>query len=200
MKKIILIVIFLYTYSFTPSAYGQDEEFQKQIEEIMKAREEMLNSLMNGNGDIEKKMQEMLKRFSQQGGLSDFDFDEFGDSKLSRPDWIINDLEKTLVIKVKQIKDRPLEFKIEKGILNIKGDIEGTQGAGKNKFEQSISLPDDIDQSSPEYENKEGEVRIKFKRLLSTKSKKKVSPVKTVTPKKSDERLPVAPSTRDTTI
>lgn len=203
MKKIILVMIFLCTNSFAPKVWAQDEEFQKQIEEIMKAREEMLNSLMNGNGDMEQKMMEMMKRFSQQGGMPGFDIGELEGPVVGEYDWITTDTQKILKIKVKQIKDRPLDIKIEKGMIKIKGDVESTQGSGKNKvfrkvnFERSFSLPDDVDQTSPEFENKGGEFLIKFKRLTSAKFKKTLPPPTT---KKVDERVPVGPNSEDLNI
>lgn len=203
MKKLILLTIFLLTSLSTSRIYAQDEQFQKQIEEIMKAREEMLNSLMDGNGDMEQKMLEMMKRFSQQGGLPGFDIGELEGPVVGEYDWIVSDTQKILKIKVKQIKDKPLDIKIEKGMVKIKGEVESTQGSGKKKvvrkvnFERSFSLPDDVDQTSPEFENKDGEFLIKFKRLASAKYKKTQSPPAV---KKVDERVPVGPNSDDLTI
>jgi HSP20 family molecular chaperone IbpA len=203
MKKLVLLMIFLLANIFASKLYAQDEQFQKQVEEIMKAREEMLNSLINGNGDMEQKMLEMMRRFSQQGGLPSFDDEELGGPVVGEYDWIVTDAHKILKIKVKQLKDRPLDIKIEKGMLKIKGDVESTQGAGKKKivrkvnFERSFSLPDDVDQTSPEFENKDGEFLIKFKRLAITRFKKTVP---TAPIKKSDERVPVSPNSDDLNI
>ena len=203
MKKIILIAIFLCTSSFTPKVLGQDEEFQKQIEEIMKSREEMLNSLMNGHGDIEKKMMEMMKRFSQQSSLPGFDIGEFEGPVVGEYDWIVTDRQRILKIKVKQVKDSPLDIKIEKGMIKIKGNVESVERHGKSKsikkvnFERSFSIPDDVDQTNPEFENKEGEVLIKFKRLETAQFKKSAPPASV---KKNEERTPVSPNSGDVTI
>lgn len=203
MKKIVLAIIFIGSICFTPRAKAQNAEFQKQIQEIMKAREEMLNSLMDGNGDMEKKMMEMMERFSKQSGMPDFDIEGFEGPVVGEYDWIISENQKILKIKVKQIKDRPLDIKIEKGMIKIKGDVETIQGSGKNKvtkkinFERSFSLPNDIDQTSPEFENTEGEVLIKFKRLGVSRSKKGGA---TAPAKKVNERLPVTPNSDDLTI
>lgn len=205
MKKIISFMIFISSMSIVPNVWAQDENFQNQIHEIMKAREEMLNSLINGDGgsDIEKKMMEMMKRFSTQGGMPGFDMDELEAPVVGEYDWIVSEKEKILKIKVKQIKDRPLDIKIEKGMIKIKGDVESTQGSGANKmvrklsFERSFSLPDDVDQRSPEFENTGSEFLIKFKRITQSRSKKTnlVDP-----PKKTNERLPVNPHSDDLTI
>ena len=126
-------MIFLCTNSLVTKVWAQDDAFQKQIEEIMKAREEMLNNLINGNGDMEQKMREMMQRFSQQSGLPGFDIGELEGPVIGEYDWIVSEKQKILKIKVKQIKDRPLDIKIEKGMIKIKGDVESVQGSGKNK-------------------------------------------------------------------
>lgn len=203
MKKLVLVTIFLLANLSAPKIYAQDEQFQKQIEEIMKAREEMLNSLINGNGDMEQKMMEMMRRFSQQGGLPGFDIGELEGPVVGEYDWIVTDTQKILKIKVKQIKDKPLDIKIEKGMVKIKGDVESSQGTGKKKivrkvnFERSFSLPDDVDQTSPEFENKDGEFLIKFKRLATAKFKKTTAPDPA---KKADDRVPVSPNSDDLNI
>lgn len=203
MKKLILLLIFLLANISSPKIYAQDEQFQKQIEEIMKAREEMLKSLLDGNGDMEQKMMEMMRRFSQQGGMPGFDIGELEGPVVGEYDWITTDTHKILKIKVKQIKDKPLDIKIEKGMVKIKGDVESTQGTGKNKvvrkvnFERSFSLPDDVDQTNPEFENKGGEFLIKFKRLAKAEFKNTPAPTPS---KKSDERIPVSPNSDDLTI
>lgn len=203
MKKLVLTVIFLFAHITAPKIYAQDEQFQKQIEEIMKAREEMLKSLMDGNGDMEQKMMEMMRKFSQQGGMPGFDIGELEGPVVGEYDWIITDTQKILKIKVKQIKDKPLDIKIEKGMVKIKGDVESTQGTGKKKvvrkvnFERSFSLPDDVDQTSPEFENKDGEFLIKFKRLVKAEFKKTAPPPAA---KKIDERIPVSPNSDDLNI
>jgi HSP20 family molecular chaperone IbpA len=203
MKKLVLIMIFLFANITAPKIYAQDEQFEKQIQEIMKAREEMLNSLMDGNGDMEQKMMEMMKRFSQQGGMPGFDIGELEGPVVGEYDWIVTDTQKILKIKVKQIKDKPLDIKIEKGMVKIKGDVESTQGTGKKKvvrkvnFERSFSLPDDVDQTSPEFENKDGEFLIKFKRLVKAEFKKTAPPPAV---KKVDERIPVSPNSDDLNI
>lgn len=196
MKKLICALIFLSSNLFAQSGssqgQSQDQQFQKQIEEVMRAREEMLKSLLDdsSSGEMEKRMLEMMKRFSAPG----LGMDELEGPVVGSYDWVVTSSQKILKIKVKQIKDHPLDIKIEKGIIKIKGDVESTKGTGKNKvvskssFERSFTLPDDVDQTTPEFENKEGEFLIKFKRL---KTASKPSP---------RDRQPVAPSSDDLSI
>ncbi len=193
MKKILLLLTFLCA---NLHAQTQQDQFNKQIEEVMKAREEMLKALMNDSmsGDFESRMEEIMKRFGQAGGFG-MGFEDMDSPVVGEYDWLENEKEKILKIKVKQVKDRPLDIKIEKGMIKIKGDVETTQGTGKNtvkrsmKFERSFSLPNDVDQTNPLFENKGEDLLIKFKKLSADKKIKKES-----------DRLPVAPEKGDLSI
>ena len=207
MKKLILPLIF-----FAQASFAQNDQFHKQIEEIMKAREEMLRALMDDSVSADKRMEELMKRFAGPG----MDFGNAFENSFSEGsvigeyDWIQTDTHRILKIKVTQVKDHPLDIKIEKGMIRFKGDVESSQGAGKNKktkkvsFERAFSIPDDVDQTNPEFENKSGELLVKFKKLTlnnSKKDNKMGDALRPVTPqKKQDERQPVAPDSDDISI
>lgn len=185
----------------------QDEEVKRQIEEIMKARDEMLKSMLDDShfGDMEKRMQDMMKRFGDQDFHSDF----FKDIQAGEDEWSEDDKYRILKLKVRQIKDRPLDIKIEKGVIKIKGEAEttvGKKGASYQKmmFQRSYSIPQDVDQNNPVFENNEkaGEVRIKFTKLGIGSSQK--GPARTETTKeqskqeqqiqeKKSDRIPLPP-------
>lgn len=176
MKKLIVLALFLSSSVFAQSGQSYDEQFENQIKEVMKARDEMLKMLMDDStsGAFEKRMQDIAKQFEKSG------FDAFGDNEaagVGEYDWVSTDTHKILKLKVKQVKDHPLDIKIEKGMIKIKGKVETTRGQGNQKsreqmsFENSFSLPTDVDQNSPEFENKEGEMLIKFKKLVASKEK-----------------------------
>lgn len=196
MKALILVLTLFISFNLKAQGAG-DDQFQKQVEEILKAREEMLRSLMDDSsmGEFESRMQEMMKRFAGP----DFDLSGFESPVIGSYDWVVTDTQKILKLKVEQAKDHPLDIKIEQGMIKIKGDVVATQGSGKNKvtrksnFERTFSLPDDVDQTNPEFENKKGELLIKFKKLVASKAKSKTSD-----PKK--DRLPVAPEGDDLKI
>lgn len=194
MKKFLLLFILFNT---AVSAQSRPDQMQKQIEEIMKAREELLRSLMDGSnmGDFDKRMEEMMKRFGGISGL-DSSFDAFDSPVVGEYDWQETENEKILKIKIKQVKDRPLDIKIEQGMIKIKGDVEATQGSGNNvvkrvmKFERSFSLPTDIDQTNPVFENKKDDLLVKFKKLSRDKKIKK----------EPSDRLPVGTDKNDLSI
>lgn len=200
MKTLLILITFFNQVVFAQSS--RDDQFARQIEEVMKAREEMLKMLMDDStgGNLEKRMMDMMKQFDQQG----FDnvFDQSPGTVVGEYDWVESDKHKTLKLKVTQVKDQPLDIKIEKGMIKFKGNVESVSGQGKNKtkqrisFERSFSLPDDVDQTNPEFENIGGEMLIRFKKLRSSVNKSK--PL--VSPKKSEERIPVAPSGDDLSI
>jgi HSP20 family molecular chaperone IbpA len=201
MKTLIILFTLINTSVFAQTS--QDDQFARQIEEVMKAREEMLKMLMDDStgANLEKRMMDMMKQFDQHG----FDnvFDQSAGSIVGEYDWTESDKYKTLKLKVTQVKDQPLDIKIEKGMIKFKGNVESVSGQGKNKtkqkisFERSFSLPDDVDQSSPEFENKGGELLIKFKKLAPTTTNK---PKSQAPSKRSDDRIPVTPSSDDLSI
>ena len=197
MWKIFLIIFIISSNAF---AQSRDEQFNKQLEEIMNARAEMLKALMNDSmsGDFEKRMEEIMKNFSQQG---DFGFRQMEGPVVGEYDWVESETHKTLKIKVKQIKDKPLDIKIQNNEIKIKGEVESVEERGKNKiirkvnFERTFEMPDDVDKTSPEFENgKDGFMQIKFKKLSAKSIHKKV------TAPKQDERIPVAPDSKDLSI
>lgn len=191
MKKIILI--FSIFVSSTLFAQSNRSDLDQQIKEIMKAREEMLKSLLEDSAfeNFDSRFEDLVKRFQQ----SNFDLSGmsgFTDGPIvGEYDWRETATHQIFVLKVKQIKDRPLDIKIEKGRILLKGDVESvrentsmdkkkTKQISKVHFERSFSIPDGVDQANPTFDNKDGELLIKFK--------------------KHNERLPLPKGDADTVI
>lgn len=187
MKHLFLV----FSFFMTQNTWAQND-VQRQIEEIMKAREEMFRMLLNDHSfdDFDKRFEQIMKNFNQHGG---FGLHNFDDPIVGEYDWVKTATHKILKIKVKQIKDKPLDIKIEKGMISLKGDVESVQGEGANavrrrvSFQRAFSLPDDVDQNNPEFENKDGNLLIKFK-LKNTIDKRKST--QSIT---EPERIPVQP-------
>lgn len=187
--------LFLFISFFLAHTTWAQNDVQRQIEEIMKAREEMFRMLMDDHSfdDFDKRFEQIMKNFNQHGG---FGLQNFDDPIVGEYDWIKTDTHKILKIKVKQIKDKPLDIKIEKGMILLKGDVESVQGEGANairrrvSFQRAFSLPDDVDQNNPEFENKDGDLLVKFK--LKNRSAKKKSSLTSSAPAETD-RIPVTP-------
>jgi HSP20 family molecular chaperone IbpA len=192
LKLFFLIFIFCSFYICeSATAQNNQAEMQKQIEEVLKARDQMLRSLLDDSSfqDMNSRMDKMLQQFDNddffQGGLVEDVVGEY--------DWKETDTQQILSLKVKQIKDRPLDIKIKNGKISLKGDVE-SQTARENKksitrvhFEREFAVPPGVDETHPEFENRKGELLIKFK-------KKKI-----VTPSKKD-LIPVAPTPGDQRI
>lgn len=198
--KIFLIsflISFILSSNISIAQNTNDEQLKRQIDEVMKARDEMLKSLMDDSfsGEFEKRMEDIMKRF---GGIGPGNpFDQSDSLAIGSYNWEETPTEKILKIKVTQSKDQPLDIKIENGMISIKGIAETLSGTGANKiksrinFQKSFSLPTDIDQSNPEFKNNEklGELWITFKKIMSKKS-----------PKPVEERIPVKPTDQDISI
>lgn len=191
------LIYFILATNITFAQNTNDEQLKRQIDEVMKARDEMLKSLMDDSfsGEFEKRMEDIMKRF---GGIGPGNpFDQSDSLAIGSYNWEETPTEKILKIKVTQSKDQPLDIKIENGMISIKGIAETVNGTGINKiksrinFQKSFSLPTDIDQTNPEFKNNEklGELWITFKKIMSKKS-----------PKRIDERIPVKPTDQDLSI
>lgn len=194
MIKKIFLILSLILCSFSVSvpvlAQSQTSDIHKQIEEIMKAREEMFRSLLDDNSfeEFDKRFEQMMKKFDQHGG---FGLQQFDDPIVGEYDWIKTSTHKILKLKVKQVKDKPLDIKIEGGMIRLKGDVETVEGEGQNSirrkvsFQRAFTLPDDVDQTNPEFENKDGAMLIKFKLKKASANSK--------TPQEINDRVPLTP-------
>lgn len=189
MKKIFVLISALSIFTTTAHAQSNsrpnthNENIDREIEDLMKARDEMIRSLLNDSAfsqfddQFQDRFNNLIKKFEQNnfGGMPDL---QMG-AVVGEYDWRETDTQQILVIKVKQIKDKPLDIKIEKGQVRLKGDVEEVRAnsSRKNKkiskvhFERSFSIPDGVDQTTPEFENKDGELLIKFKKLSVSRSK-----------------------------
>lgn len=163
--------------SFPVFSQNKKEDINRQIEEIMKAREEMIKSLLNDSAfsDFDTRFEDLVKKFQNDSfampGMNE-------GAVVGEYDWKETEGHKILVLKIKQIKDRPLDIKIEKGQIKLKGDVESvseSESKGKKSksiskvhFERSFSIPEGVDQTTPEFENKGGEMLIKFKKIKAS--------------------------------
>ncbi len=205
--KILSLIASIIIFIIANRSHAQSQsDIEKQFEEIMKAREEMLRSLMDDSlsTDFEKRMQDMMKRFG--GGGMDFGFDHMEQYGMGESEWEESNTHRILKLKLTQMKDRPLDIKIQNGMIRIKGDAEIVTGPKNRqsksimKFERQFSLPQDVDQDNPEFENKNGEMLIRFKKVAGHNKKPlKIEP----RPKKTlplDEKKPVTPDGEGLTI
>ncbi len=174
--KIISILNLLFCFQFdavnAQNSNDRQVEMQRQIESIIKARNAMIRSLLDDSnlGGLDKHFEDLLKNFDIDN------IENFGTNNLNpvvgEYDWRDFDNEVIFVLKVKQIKDKPLDIKIEKGMIRIKGDVQVvSQNETKNikkkakvHFERSFIIPNGVDETSPEFETKSGELLIKFKK------------------------------------
>lgn len=163
----------------------QWEEDTKKIRELLgedtlQGLEERFGRLLD---DFYKQHQGQRDRFDRffdddnfenfMGHLRPFDNMAEGDGH-----WMETPKERILIFKVKQDKDHPMDIKIKDGMVSITGKvvqenkIGGMVSKSISSFSQSYSIPEDVDQASASFDNKEGEILIKFKKLAAKKSLK----------------------------
>lgn len=201
MKTFFVLILPLMFFLASPvSAQSRREELDAEIKAILKARDELMRSLLEDDSfsTFDKRFNDLIQKFEQ---------DSFGSMQglqmggvVGEYDWRETATQLILAIKVKQIKDKPLDIKIEKGFVRLKGDVEevleypGQKGGKKVSrvhFERSFSIPHGVDQTTPEFENKDGELLIKFKKIKSSESSPK---------KKDSDREPVGRDSEDAII
>ena len=202
-KLMVFIWIFFSTNAFAQSAQSREQqEMERQMNEIMKARQEMIKSLLDDSGfqGFDKQFEDMIKRFDNDsfGTAAEVDSGEV----VGEYDWRETATQQILVLKVKQIKNKPLDIKIEKGQIILKGDVESVDLSKKKvkkiskvHFERTFGIPDGVDQTNPEFEQKDGELLIKFKKLKVSKI-----PPKEKAKQLNDQRRPIGKDEGDLTI
>jgi HSP20 family molecular chaperone IbpA len=181
-------ILFILFGNILVQADDRQVQMQKQIEEVMKARDQILKSLIDDSDfqDMSSRMEKLMKSFDND------DFFSGSDDVVGEYDWKETKTYQILSLKVKQIKDRPLDIKIKEGKVTIKGDVESQSTSKTQKkitrvhFERVFSIPPGVDETNPEFENKKGELLIKFKKKI------------TVAPKK--DLIPIVPTPNDQTI
>ena len=206
-----ILFLFLNINAFSQTTADRDEQIRRELEIMLKARDEMLRSLLDDSAfnDFDKRFEDMIKRFN----LKDFNLNGFDtDGKiLGEYDWQETNTERIFLLKVKQIKDKPRDIKIEKGKIHLKGDVEvisEENNHSKRKqathihFERSISIPEDVDQSNPSFDNKEGVLYIKFKKVVRAKKSERIlNKIKEQLPEKSnDSPRPINKDNNDLSI
>jgi HSP20 family molecular chaperone IbpA len=201
MKKIIGITILILSLNLFAQT-KEEREMQRQFEEIMKARAEMIKSLFDDSdtdfGGLDRKFEDLIKNFDR-GSFPTIANQEAGEV-IGEYDWRETPTHQVFALKVKQIKDKPLDIKIEKGQIKLKGDVESvdvknpkSKRITKVHFERTFSIPDGVDQGNPEFENKAGELLIKFKKIQN----KMPSKVKKMDP---NQQLPIGKDAGDVSI
>ncbi len=176
---------------------------RNQMREQMQESRRILQQFMNDDmftglrQQFERMMQQMeqgqMEDFEQffddkvferlfRGGTGSAAFDSIGRGQ-SR--WVETPNERILVLKLEVAKDTPVDFKIEGSRLTINGHYEkrSPQGVVKQSFSRSFEIPNDCDPGLAKFENKDGEVIIKFPKI-----------------KAQDQRRPVRPDESDVTI
>tara|TARA_R110000868_G_scaffold248282_15_gene504713 strand:- start:640 stop:1290 length:651 start_codon:yes stop_codon:yes gene_type:complete len=179
------------------------ERMRAEMREQMKESRRILQQFLSDDmfTDMRKQFEQMMDQVDN-GRLDDFDtfFDDdaikklFGGSRGSKAfgalgsgqsRWVETPKERILVLKLEMSKDTPLDFKIEGTTLTISGQVEhkSNRGVSKRSFTKMYQIPPDCDPAAAKFENKDGEVLIKFPKIIA-----------------KDSRLPVKPDSGDSTI
>ncbi len=195
-----------------------DKQFEEALRTKMKKDRELIESFMND--DLFKKFDQLFEQMTrdfEQGHFESlqkfFDrshFDTFLDKSglfdglaLGEGKWIENREERILVLKIARKKEEPLNIEIKDSKVRVSGEVSVTSKnplpggkpseiVTKRKIEQSYLIPDDVDATRPKFENKEGSLMIRFRKLSAQKQESGQE--------ETPERQPLVPEEGDITI
>lgn len=193
----VFLLILLWAFSgLTQNRDPVDPDIDR-IRKSMELREElhrkMMENLLRGTHDdslfkdMEKLMEDTM-RDSFGGSTSSFSY-SFGPQNFET-EWQEADGGRKLLI-TPQSKDQKLDISVEKEMVTIKGKSEKKtpNGVSISDFQNSFSIPQDVDSAKVKMDQKNGKIVMFF----PWKSAKKVSPEK-------DERVPLPKAQSDVTI
>lgn len=179
------------------------ERMRTQMREQMRESRRILQQFLNDDmfTGLRQQFEQMMEQM-ESGSTDSFDrfFDDdvmerlfrgqqgrsaFGALSMGQSRWIETPKDRTLILKLEAAKDNPIDFKIEGSRLTISGHMERRhpQGVTKQSFTRTFEIPSDCDPTQAKFENKDGEILIKFPKIVAT-----------------DGRLPVRPDDGDSTI
>lgn len=179
------------------------ERMRTQMREQMRESRRILQQFLNDDmfTGLRQQFEQMMEQM-ESGSTDSFDqfFDDdvmerlfrgqqgrnaFGSLTTGQSRWIETPKDRTLVLKLEAAKNNPIDFKIEGSRLTISGHMERRhpQGVAKQSFTRTFEIPRDCDPTQAKFENKDGEILIKFPKIAA-----------------KDGRLPVRPSESDSTI
>ena len=169
------------------------EEMRSQMQESKRILEQFLSD------DMFSSMRQQFKQMMEQmekGSLDSYDqfFDDkvlerlfrgqrgnaFGALGSGQSRWIETPQERTLVLKLEVAKDQPIDFKIEGSRLTIATEVERKIGGGvsRQSFTRVFEIPSDCDPSKAKFENKDGEILIRFPKFAERSKRDGKRPVK----------------------
>lgn len=219
LTLIFCLLLMEFGYCQTSAKRDEPVDVDKQFEEALRAKmkkdRELIESLMND--DLFKKFDQMFEQMTRDFEQGHFEslqkffersqFDNFLDQSglfdglgLGEGKWVENREERILVLKIALGKEEPLNIEIKDSKVKVSGQVSVTRknpipGAGpgeivsKRKIEQSYLIPDDVDATRPKFENKEGSLLIRFRKLSAGAAVEK-----------APERQPLVPKDGDITI
>ena len=159
-----------------------------------------INNILQNFQNFDKNFESLVKKFEKENFGSGFGMETPQD--IGEYDWRETPTQQIFVLKVKQSKDKPLDIKIEKGQLKLKGDVESidlqnpkTHHSTKVHFERDFVILPGVDQTNPEFENSAGELLIKFKKLKTVNELRQIKNTKPI-----DQKSPIGKDAKDLTI
>lgn len=208
MKVMSSLFVLLFLVLSVAQAQNHDEIFERMQRDHERIRKMLWGDRIESYDEFNKHFEEILKKF-HNGSFEDFFKDENFNQFFERMDpyshmnsgeahWMETPKERILILKIETPKDSPLNIKIEKGLINISGEMErireqkDAEGKVTHKsrsvtsFNQTFSVPRDVNEGSAKIENDKGEIKIRFTKSTGIDSKPSQDSLKPLQPQEGD--------------
>lgn len=176
----------------TTAPNSELEQLQKRLELREEMHRRMMDKLINGNGPDQDMFKDMERAFEEVFSDSFTGVDSFTPHAQNfKAEWTETSSGRTLVITPKT-PEQKLDINVNNNMVTIKGETEtkSAQGSSKMSFNNSFSVPGDVDAKKVIMGQKDGKILVQFPYVS----------VKSVTIPPKNERKPLPPNENDVSI
>jgi HSP20 family molecular chaperone IbpA len=154
-------------------------DLDTEVKEMIQRQRELINSMMKDQEDFDKHVKKLFERLQKQGAFQGLNQRLFQFTNAAvKTTWIEEGKRKKLVLDLDPKKDK-VNIDINDGSITIKGQrtimdkFKGSKNSysqSVHSFQQSLTIPHDVDESSAQFKSENGKVVIVFNKKTLKKS------------------------------
>ena len=149
-------------------------DLDQQIQDMMNRQRDLIESMMKDEDEFNKRVEQLFEKLHKQGAFGSLNkkLFEFRNSVVNTK-WVEVENKKKLIIDLDPKEDK-VNIDIKSGIITIKGKKKvmnkfkgqkDSYGHSMHNFQKSLSLPNDIDQTSAKFKTENGKIVVVFDKL-----------------------------------
>jgi len=174
--KFKLLALFFF---ITSLCFGQTTlDFDQRFQDMMKQQRDLIDSVMKDEKEFNQQMEKLFERLQKQGafgGLNQRLF-QFRNSYV-KSKWVDDKDKMKLVLDLNPKEDK-VNIDISSGVISVKGKekvmnkFKGAKDSysySLHNFQQSFSIPKNVDHSSANFKSEDGKIVIEFNKLTTKK-------------------------------